>query len=73
MAKDYSMDLRQRVMVDGDGGMGTKAVADKYRVNPAWVRRFKQHRRERGDLRTQRDGYRSRSFDRDRLAALVAQ
>ena len=30
----YSMDLRQRVIDDCDSGMGTKAVAAKYRVSP---------------------------------------
>ena len=42
----YSMDLRERVLRDCDGGMGTKAVAEKYSVSPSWVRRLKQRRRE---------------------------
>lgn len=73
MAKAYSMDLRHRVIADCDAGMGTKAVALKYQVSPAWVRRLKQHRRERGDLLPRRGGHRPRSFDRDQLAALVAE
>src|SRR5262245_12596456 len=45
----YSMDLRERVLADGDGGLGTKAVAAKYSVSPARVRRLKQRRRETGE------------------------
>jgi transposase len=44
----YSMDLRLRVLKDCDGGLGTKAVAAKYSVSQAWVRRLKQRRRETG-------------------------
>ncbi len=71
MAKAYSMDLRQRVIADGDAGLGTRAVASKYRVSPAWVRRLKQHCRERGDLLPRRGGHRPRVVDRERLATLV--
>lgn len=40
----YSMDLRVRVLADCDAGMTTSAVADKYSVSSAWVRRLKQRR-----------------------------
>ena len=40
----YSLDLRQRVLADSDDGMKTRAVAVKYRVSEAWVRRLKQRR-----------------------------
>ena len=40
----YSMDLRVRVLADCDAGMGTQAVARKYSVCTAWVRRLKQRR-----------------------------
>ena len=43
--KAYSIDLRVRVFKDLDGGMKTSAVAVKYSVSPAWVRRLKQRRR----------------------------
>jgi transposase len=69
----YSMDLRERVINDCDSGLGTKAVAEKYAVRPAWVRRLKQHRRERGDIRPRQRGHHPRQFDRDRLAQLVDQ
>jgi transposase len=46
--KAYSMDLRQRVLKDCDAGMATSAVAQKYAVSPAWVRRLKQRRRQTG-------------------------
>ena len=44
--KAYSMDLRERVLKDCDGGMGTRAVAEKYSVRESWVRRLKQRRRQ---------------------------
>jgi transposase len=46
--KAYSVDLRERVLKDCDGGLGTTAVAAKYAVSRAWVRRLKQRRRETG-------------------------
>ena len=54
----YSMDLRVRVLADADAGMATAAVAAKYRVSPAWVRRLKQRRRQTGETapRRQRRG-----------------
>jgi len=70
----YSMDLRERVLVDCEAGLGTKATAKKYNVSPAWVRRLKQHRRERGDIIPRSGGgSRGRKIDRDRLAQLVAE
>lgn len=48
--KPYSVDLRERVLADCDAGMGTLAVAVKYKVCPAWVRRLKQQRRETGQI-----------------------
>jgi transposase len=48
--KAYSMDLRQRVLADCDDGLTTSAVAAKYRVSPAWVRRLKQRRRQAGEV-----------------------
>jgi transposase len=54
----YSMDLRTRVLADLDGGMKTSAVARKYTVSPAWVRRLGQRRRATGEVapRKQRHG-----------------
>jgi transposase len=70
----YSMDLRQRVIGACDAGGTTKAVAKTFDVSPAWVRRLKQHRRERGDIRPRTGGgSRGRKIDRDRLAALVEE
>mgnify|MGYP003337120280 CR=1 FL=1 len=72
--KAYSMDLRQRVIDDCDSGLGTAQVARKYSVSPAWVRRLKQHRRERGDIAPRSGGgSRGRKIDRERLRELVDQ
>jgi len=45
----YSMDLRARVLADCDAGLRTSAVAQKYTVSTAWVRRLLQRRRETGE------------------------
>lgn len=48
--KAYSMDLRERILQDCDGGATTRQVATKYRVSESWVRRLKQRRREHGEV-----------------------
>ena len=35
----YSMDLRERALLDSDAGMTAADVAAKYRVSGSWVRR----------------------------------
>ena len=56
----YSMDLRERVLLDSDAGMKVGEVAAKYRVSGSWVRLLKQRRRETGEVapRVQRHGRR---------------
>jgi transposase len=72
--KAYSMDLRQKVIALCDQGKSTGEVADAFNVSPAWVRRLKQHRRERGDIVPRTGGgSRGRKIDRERLAELVRQ
>jgi transposase len=70
----YSIELRERVLKDRDGGMGTRAVAEKYSVSESWVRKLGQQRRETGSIapRTATPGPRP-SLDphADRLRALV--
>ncbi len=48
--KTYSLDLRERVLADVDAGMKTSAVAAKYTVSTAWVRRLKQRRAATGQI-----------------------
>src|SRR5271168_509740 len=70
--KPYSMDLRERVISASEQGEKTKQVANRFGVSPAWVRRLKQHRRERGDIVPRTGGgSRGRKIDRERLAELV--
>jgi transposase len=70
----YSMDLRRRVLAACDAGRPTKQVAIAFDVSPAWVRRLKQHRRERGDIVPRTGGgFRGFKIDRQRLAELVRQ
>lgn len=47
----YSMDLRERVMWDVDAGLGTHAIAAKYRVSTRWVQLLKRRRAETGEIR----------------------
>ena len=56
----YSMDLRERALLDSDAGMKAADVAVKYRVSGSWVRLLKQRRRETGEIapRVQRHGRR---------------
>lgn len=67
----YSMDLRLRVLADCDAGLGTLAVARRYHVSPAWVRRLKQHRRQRGDIVPRTGTGRRPVIDDRKLARLV--
>ena len=46
----YSMDLRTRVLDALDAGDRTAAVADRFAVSRAWVRRLAQRRRETGEV-----------------------
>ena len=59
----YSMDLRERALLDSDAGMKAADVAAKYRVSGSWVRLLKQRRRERAR-------WRLASSDRDGAACL---
>ena len=68
------MDLRERVIAACDAGRQTKEVAKAFAVSPAWVRRLKQHRRERGEIIPRKGGgSRGRKIDRQKLAELVGQ
>src|SRR5271154_5445894 len=72
--KAYSMDLRERVIAACDRKESTKVVARTFGVSPAWVRRLKQHRRERGDILPRiGGGPPPRKIDRERLVELVSQ
>ena len=74
--RPYSIDLRERVLADCDAGMATKAVAEKFSVSTAWVRRLKQRRREDGSIapRTATPGPApALAAHTDRLRALVRE
>lgn len=46
----YSMDLRRRVLLDVDGGVGTETIAAKYRVSTRWVQLLKRRHAETGQI-----------------------
>jgi transposase len=50
----YSIDLRERVLMDWDAGLGTHAVARKYRVSPEWVRKLRRQRETTGSIAPRR-------------------
>ena len=57
-----------------DAGRQTKEIAKTYGVSPAWTRRLKQHRRERGDIKPRTGGGRQTpKVDPARLRDLVDQ
>ena len=71
----YSMDLRERALLDSDAGMKAADVAAKYRVSGSWVRLLKQRRRDTGEVapRVQRQGRRCMLAPHlHTLAALIA-
>lgn len=49
----YSKEFRRDVLAACDAGEGTRAVALRFRVSEAWVRRIKQQRRETGRIAPQ--------------------
>jgi transposase len=55
--KAYSMDLRVRVLADGDAGLSTAEVAEKQRVSASWVRRLKQRWQETGEIAPRPSGH----------------
>jgi len=72
----YSMDLRERALLDSDARMNAADVAAKYRVSGSWVRLLKQRRRETGEVapRAQRHGRRPMLEPHlHTLAALIAE
>ena len=71
----YSMDLRERALLDSDAGMKAAAMAAKYRVSGSWGRLLKHRRRETGEVapRVQRHGRRGmREPHLHTWAALIA-
>jgi transposase len=73
VAEAYPVEFRRLVLADCDAGLGTTATARKFGVCPAWVRRLKQQRRERGGDIAPRTGGGSKpsKVDRVKLAGLV--
>jgi putative transposase len=56
MGKAYSMDLRERVIMDIDGGLSVASVARKYRVSEWWIHQLKKRRTETGSIAAGRQG-----------------
>jgi transposase len=72
--KAYSMDLRERVMAAYESGRQTKEIARAFDVSPAWARRLKQQKRERGDIIPRTGGgNQTPKVDLVRLGELVSQ
>jgi transposase len=67
--KAYSAEFRARVFADAAAGLKTKAIAEKYDLSPAIVRRWKQRFRESGETGPRKSPGRPRTIDRDCVAA----
>ncbi len=52
----YSLDLRERVLLDSESGLSTEELVEKYEVSIAWVNRLKQRYREKGEIAPQKVG-----------------
>ena len=50
----YSLDLRERVMMDVDAGMKIREISDKYRVTTKWIGDLRKLRAETGSLAPRR-------------------
>ena len=75
MAAAYSIDLRERVVQDGDAGLSSKDLAERSHVSRAWVDALKQRRRETGSIEPRKQTkFRGRVLagHEAQLAALVA-
>ena len=68
----YSMDLRERVLLESDAGVSAAAVAATYHVSASWVRRLKQRRRETGEIAPRPQRYGPRPVLTPHLATLAA-
>jgi transposase len=74
MAKPYPPELRDRVLAAYDRGLPTGQIAELFQVSPAWARRIKQRRRERGQTAPRAMGGRTvAKIDERRLRELVEQ
>ena len=71
----YSLDLRNRVLADVDGGMSQAATARKYRVSTRWIYNLLQQRETTGDIAPRRGGGRTPllAAHADQLAQLVEE
>jgi transposase len=57
-----------------DSGRQTKEIAKTFNVSPAWARRLKQHKRERGDIIPRTGGgNQTPKVDPVRLSKLVSE
>ena len=54
MGAAYSIDLRERVLVDLDAGMTKAAIARNYHVSTRWVYKLQKQREETGDIAPRR-------------------
>jgi transposase len=74
MGAAYSQDLRDRVLAAYDRGMGTRSVAELFRVSDSWARRVNQRRRDNGERSARpMGGARAVKIDMEKLPELAAR
>ena len=54
MGAAYSIDLRERVLLDLDAGMTKASIARNYRVSTRWVYKLQKQREATGDIAPRR-------------------
>ena len=50
MPNPYSLDLRERILKDYDGGVPVEDIVDQYEVSRSWLYSLLQLRRETGSI-----------------------
>ena len=68
----FSLDLRQRVLADCQGGLTFAAIARKYTVSAEWVRTFYKRFRETGEVAPRSHATKRQPFHVRHEAALRA-
>jgi transposase len=71
----YSKEFRREVLAACDAGGRTRAVAQRFGVSEAWVRRIKQERREQGKTAPATTRRRTPTWakDADHIRAAIAR
>src|SRR6185312_4587956 len=71
--KQYSVDLRERLLRACDAGLSAAEATRLFGVSPATLERWRRRQRQTGSVAPQPRSGRPRRIDRDQEVALLAQ